>query len=50
MESNLRLFAYPSDRWWALIIATVLTVLLFAAIDAGFTVHGAGLSTPVGAS
>jgi hypothetical protein len=49
MDSNLKLFADPTDRWPALLVAMVLTVLLFAAIDAGFTTHVAGLGTQVGA-
>jgi hypothetical protein len=40
MEMKLRLFADPVERWSALLLAAVVTLLLFAAIDAGFTVHG----------
>ena len=40
MYDHLRLFADPIDRWPALLVATVLTLLLFAAINAVFTVPG----------
>jgi hypothetical protein len=40
MDSKLRLFADPTDRWPALLVAAVLTLLLFAAINAVFSVPG----------
>lgn len=41
METKFRLFSDPIERWSALFLAAAVTLLLFAAINAGFTVHGA---------
>jgi hypothetical protein len=49
MDTRLKLFAHPFERWPALLIAAALTLLLFAAINAGFTVHGSDVTNRVSA-
>ena len=49
METKLKFFSDPIERWSALFLAAALTMLLFAAIDAGFSVHGSDAAKLVSA-
>ncbi len=42
MDTKLRLFTDPAERLPALLLAAVVTFLVFAAINVGFTARAAG--------